>query len=164
MTVQGHGVEAEAQLALVPPQGQIHGRSLGQPLHFVEGADRFSLHGQQQVTGPQRRGRRSPGHQTDDLQDFALVAQATTLASRIPFLHFFDGFRTSHELGECERLSDAALSELERNLPTIVVAAKGPDGKDTVTVHVQVDGELVAESLGGKPKRLLEGWLEENGA
>jgi len=33
-----------------------------------------------------------------EVQDFALIAQATTLASRIPFLHFFDGFRTSHEV------------------------------------------------------------------
>jgi pyruvate-ferredoxin/flavodoxin oxidoreductase len=30
--------------------------------------------------------------------DFALIAQAATLESRIPFLHFFDGFRTSHEI------------------------------------------------------------------
>ena len=33
-----------------------------------------------------------------EAQDFALVAQAATLASRVPFLHFFDGFRTSHEV------------------------------------------------------------------
>ena len=30
-----------------------------------------------------------------EVQDFALIAQAATLASRVPFLHFFDGFRTS---------------------------------------------------------------------
>ena len=34
--------------------------------------------------------------------DFAAVAHATTLATRIPFLHFFDGFRTSHEIGTIE--------------------------------------------------------------
>ncbi len=34
--------------------------------------------------------------------DFAAVAHATTLETRIPFLHFFDGFRTSHELGTIE--------------------------------------------------------------
>ncbi len=33
-----------------------------------------------------------------EAHDAALIAQAATLASRIPFLHFFDGFRTSHEL------------------------------------------------------------------
>src|SRR6185369_12970596 len=38
--------------------------------------------------------------------DFALVAQAATLESRIPFLHFFDGFRTSHEVTKIEELTD----------------------------------------------------------
>src|ERR1700733_15141453 len=38
--------------------------------------------------------------------DLALVAQATTLTTRVPFVHFFDGFRTSHELNTVELLSD----------------------------------------------------------
>src|SRR5437764_5147085 len=38
--------------------------------------------------------------------DFALIAQAATLESRIPFLHFFDGFRTSHEIAKIEVLYD----------------------------------------------------------
>ncbi len=37
--------------------------------------------------------------------DFAAVAHATTLDTRVPFLHFFDGFRTSHELGTIDVLS-----------------------------------------------------------
>ena len=37
--------------------------------------------------------------------DFAAVAHATTLKTRVPFLHFFDGFRTSHELGTIEEPS-----------------------------------------------------------
>ena len=37
-------------------------------------------------------------------QDFALVSHAATLRSRIPFLHFFDGFRTSHEIAKIETL------------------------------------------------------------
>ncbi|HUP61934.1 MAG TPA: pyruvate:ferredoxin (flavodoxin) oxidoreductase [Thermoanaerobaculia bacterium] len=41
-----------------------------------------------------------------EAQDFALVAHAATLESRIPFLHFFDGFRTSHEVAKVELLSD----------------------------------------------------------
>jgi pyruvate-ferredoxin/flavodoxin oxidoreductase len=35
-----------------------------------------------------------------ETQDFALVAQAATLATRVPFVHFFDGFRTSHEINK----------------------------------------------------------------
>ncbi|HEX2832833.1 MAG TPA: pyruvate:ferredoxin (flavodoxin) oxidoreductase [Thermoanaerobaculia bacterium] len=41
-----------------------------------------------------------------EAHDFALVAQAATLETRIPFLHFFDGFRTSHEVAKIELLSD----------------------------------------------------------
>ncbi|MGB0036183.1 MAG: pyruvate:ferredoxin (flavodoxin) oxidoreductase [Candidatus Acidiferrales bacterium] len=44
--------------------------------------------------------------------DFALIAQAATLESRIPFLHFFDGFRTSHEVNKITLLSDDDLRAL----------------------------------------------------
>ena len=47
-----------------------------------------------------------------EAQDFALIAQAATLESRIPFLHFFDGFRTSHELAKIEMLDDEVLREM----------------------------------------------------
>ena len=36
----------------------------------------------------------------------ALIAQAATLESRVPFLHFFDGFRTSHEVNKIELLDE----------------------------------------------------------
>ena len=41
-----------------------------------------------------------------EVHDFACIAQAASLESRIPFLHFFDGFRTSHEVGMVESLND----------------------------------------------------------
>jgi pyruvate-ferredoxin/flavodoxin oxidoreductase len=41
-----------------------------------------------------------------EAHDLALVAHAATLVTRVPFLHFFDGFRTSHELNTIEILSD----------------------------------------------------------
>jgi len=44
-----------------------------------------------------------------EAHDFALIAQAATLESRVPFLHFFDGFRTSHEIAKVSLLSDAQL-------------------------------------------------------
>lgn len=40
-----------------------------------------------------------------EVMDFALIAQASTLEARIPFLHFFDGFRSSHEIQKVEELS-----------------------------------------------------------
>jgi pyruvate-ferredoxin/flavodoxin oxidoreductase len=42
-----------------------------------------------------------------EAHDAALIAQAATLESRVPFLHFFDGFRTSHEINKVTLLSDA---------------------------------------------------------
>lgn len=44
--------------------------------------------------------------------DFACIAQAATLRSRVPFLHFFDGFRTSHELVRVQELTDDDLRAL----------------------------------------------------
>ncbi len=41
-----------------------------------------------------------------EAMDFALIAQAATLEARIPFIHFFDGFRTSHEVAKVELLSE----------------------------------------------------------
>src|SRR5215216_6378178 len=41
-----------------------------------------------------------------EVMDFALISQASTLEARVPFLHVFDGFRTSHEVMKITRLSD----------------------------------------------------------
>ncbi|MFA6028429.1 MAG: pyruvate:ferredoxin (flavodoxin) oxidoreductase [Elusimicrobiota bacterium] len=47
-----------------------------------------------------------------EAHDLAAIAHAATLESRIPFLHFFDGFRTSHEVHKIEMLSDDVLRAL----------------------------------------------------
>jgi pyruvate-ferredoxin/flavodoxin oxidoreductase len=44
-----------------------------------------------------------------EVMDLALIAQASTLEARVPFVHFFDGFRTSHEVSKVEGLSDEDL-------------------------------------------------------
>ena len=44
-----------------------------------------------------------------EVMDFALIAQTATLLSRVPFLHVFDGFRTSHEVQKIEQLSDEVI-------------------------------------------------------
>ncbi len=55
-----------------------------------------------------------------EVMDFALIAQAATLESRIPFLHVFDGFRTSHEVMKIEQLSD---DEIRTMIDARLVAA-----------------------------------------
>jgi pyruvate-ferredoxin/flavodoxin oxidoreductase len=76
-----------------------------------------------------------------EAMDFALIAQAATLESRIPFLHFFDGFRTSHEIAKVELLDEDEMREmidldlvlahrrraLSPDRPTLRGAAQNPD-------------------------------------
>ena len=55
-----------------------------------------------------------------EAHDLAAIAQLATLRSRVPFLHFFDGFRTSHELNTLELLSD---DDLRAYVPTDLLRA-----------------------------------------
>ncbi len=50
-----------------------------------------------------------------DAHDMALIAQMATLESRVPFLHFFDGFRTSHEVNKLTMLSDGQIRQMIRD-------------------------------------------------
>jgi pyruvate-ferredoxin/flavodoxin oxidoreductase len=109
-----------------------------------------------------------------EAHDLALVSQAATLATRVPFVHFFDGFRTSHELATIEELSDADLRALvpgslvrahrERALspdrPFIRGTAQNPDtyfqARETVNpFYAQVPGAVQAamDALGGRTGR-----------
>ena len=47
-----------------------------------------------------------------EVTDFALIASAASLEARVPFLHFFDGFRTSHEISKIEPLGDDVLRSM----------------------------------------------------
>ncbi|WP_345785337.1 pyruvate:ferredoxin (flavodoxin) oxidoreductase [Thalassobacterium sedimentorum] len=76
-----------------------------------------------------------------EAQDIALIAHAATLKCRVPFMHFFDGFRTSHEINKIELLDDSiieamldtdAISRIRENSlspdhPTIRGTAQNPD-------------------------------------
>ncbi len=55
-----------------------------------------------------------------EVQDFALISQAATLRARVPFLHFFDGFRTSHEVNKIEQLT---VDDLRAMIPDELVKA-----------------------------------------
>ncbi len=60
------------------------------------------------------------GASVQEAQDLAMVATAATLKTRVPFLHFFDGFRTSHEVAKIESLSDDHVREM---VPEALIAA-----------------------------------------
>ncbi len=56
-----------------------------------------------------------PSGSVQEAHDFACIAQAASLESRIPFLHFFDGFRTSHEVVKIDYLEDDDLRFMIRD-------------------------------------------------
>ena len=60
-----------------------------------------------------------------EAHDFALVAHAATLRTRVPFLHFFDGFRTSHEIDRIAMLDDADLRALVREEDVLAHRLRG---------------------------------------
>ena len=88
-----------------------------------------------------------------EVMDLALIAQEATLEARIPFIHFFDGFRTSHEIQKIEQLThddmramineDLVLAHRRRGLspdhPTLRGTAQNPDvyfqGRETVNPY-----------------------------
>ena len=88
-----------------------------------------------------------------EIMDFVLISQAATLESRIPFVHFFDGFRSSHEVAKVEQLTEddmrAMLDEelisahrrraLTPDRPVLRGTAQNPDvyfqGRETVNPY-----------------------------
>jgi pyruvate-ferredoxin/flavodoxin oxidoreductase len=100
-----------------------------------------------------------------EAQDFALIAQAATLESRVPFLHFFDGFRTSHEVNKIEQLTDddmrALISDelvqahrsrsLSPDRPVLRGTAQNPDvyfqGRETVNPFYDNCPEIVQKAM-----------------
>ena len=67
-----------------------------------------------------------------EAQDMALVAHSAALSSRVPFIHFFDGFRTSHELAKIDPLADGDIASLvdEQAVLRFRVAGMTPDHPD----------------------------------
>ena len=112
--------------------------------------------------------------------DFALIAQAATLESRIPFVHFFDGFRTSHEVSKVEQIGvdvmramlPHELVEAHRNraltpdAPVLRGTAQNPDvyfqARETVNPYYIALPEIVQNeidrfaSLTGRQYRIYE--------
>ncbi|MCL2761412.1 MAG: pyruvate:ferredoxin (flavodoxin) oxidoreductase [Desulfuromonadales bacterium] len=100
-----------------------------------------------------------------EVMDFALIAQASTLRSRVPFLHYFDGFRTSHEVQKVYELShdemkkmldDKLIAEhkkraLTPDTPVIRGTAQNPDvyfqGRETVNPYYPECEKIVQEEM-----------------
>ncbi|MDR1360826.1 MAG: hypothetical protein LBJ18_00755 [Rickettsiales bacterium] len=64
-------------------------------------------------------------HNVQEAHDMAAIAHSATLRTRVPFLHFFDGFRTSHEESRLERIPDSVLHELVPDELVLANRARG---------------------------------------
>ncbi|TRZ46108.1 4Fe-4S binding protein [Robertkochia solimangrovi] len=100
-----------------------------------------------------------------EAQDMALIAQAATLRSRVPFVHFFDGFRTSHEFNKIEvadnkiirAMIDSSDITAHRNRalspenPVIRGTAQGPEsyfqGREAATKYYDLCAGIVQETM-----------------
>jgi len=100
-----------------------------------------------------------------EAQDIALIAHASTLKSRVPFLHFFDGFRTSHEVNKIEQLSEEDIRKmiddrlvqahraraLSPDRPILRGTAQNPDvyfqGREAANSFYQACPEIVQETM-----------------
>ncbi|MBD3226111.1 MAG: pyruvate:ferredoxin (flavodoxin) oxidoreductase [Caldithrix sp.] len=100
-----------------------------------------------------------------EIHDFALISQAASLESRIPFVHFFDGFRSSHEVQKIEQLSkddmremiddESVMAHRKRALtpdnPVLRGTAQNPDvffqGRETVNPYYQKAPEIVQNAM-----------------
>ena len=100
-----------------------------------------------------------------EVMDFSLIAQQATLATRIPFLHFFDGFRSSHEIQKVEELTfddmramidDKLIAEtraraLSPDRPMISGTAQNPDvyfqGREAANKYYQAVPDIVQQTM-----------------
>ena len=100
-----------------------------------------------------------------EVMDSALIAHAATLRARVPFIHFFDGFRTSHEVMKIEQLTDDDLRAmidddlvrahraraLTPDHPVMRGAAQNPDiyfqGRETVNPFYECTPQIVQETM-----------------
>jgi pyruvate-ferredoxin/flavodoxin oxidoreductase len=100
-----------------------------------------------------------------EVMDFSLISQAATLEGKVPFLHFFDGFRTSHEVNKVEKLPvetiramiDEDLVKLHRERamnpdhPTIRGTSQNPDvyfqGRETVNPNYSALPAIVQKTM-----------------
>jgi pyruvate-ferredoxin/flavodoxin oxidoreductase len=100
-----------------------------------------------------------------EAHDMALIAQASTLRARVPFIHFFDGFRTSHEVSKIALLSDEEIRAmidddlvfahrnraLNPDKPFIRGTAQNPDvyfqGRETVNPFYAAVPKIVRDEM-----------------
>ena len=116
---------AQGLLLMVPNMYKIAGELTSTVFHVAArslATHALSIFGDHQdVMGVRATGwAMLAANSVQETMDMALVAQAATLESRVPFLHFFDGFRTSHEVAKVEQLT---VEDMRLMLPEDLIRA-----------------------------------------
>ncbi|NJD08439.1 MAG: pyruvate:ferredoxin (flavodoxin) oxidoreductase [Methylococcaceae bacterium] len=176
---------SQGLLLMIPNMYKIAGELTPMVLHVAarslaaQGLSIFGVHSD--VAAVRNTGFAQLGSSSvQEAHDLALLAQIASLESRIPFVHFFDGFRTSHEVNKLSLISDAQIREMldaelirahrDRGLnpdkPFIRGTAQNPDvyfqGRETVNpFYARLPAILQAAmdrfaSLTGRQYRLCE--------
>src|SRR4051794_3780819 len=108
---------AQGLLLMIPNMYKIAGELTPTVIHVAArsiAAQALSIFGDHQdVMAVRQTGWALLGsNNVQEVMDFALISHAATLAARVPFIHFFDGFRTSHEVAKVEQLDVEDLKAL----------------------------------------------------
>jgi len=144
---------------LTPTVFHVAARSLA-----AQGLSIFGDH--QDVMGVRQTGfALMASNSVQEAHDFALISQAASLQSRVPFLHFFDGFRTSHEVNKIEVINEDILKQMinielinahrQRGMtpdkPILRGTSQNPDvyfqGRETVNKFYEQTAKILQEQM-----------------
>jgi pyruvate-ferredoxin/flavodoxin oxidoreductase len=161
---------SQGLLLMIPNMYKIAGELTSTVFHVASrslAAQGLSIFGDHQdVMGVRQTGfALFASNSVQEAHDFALIAQAATLHARIPFLHFFDGFRTSHEVSRIEKLPVEVLKAMinpdlvnahrKRGLtpdsPVLRGTSQNPDvyfqGRESVNKYYQALPKILQEQM-----------------
>ncbi len=161
---------SQGLLLMIPNMYKIAGELTSTVFHVsaralaAQGLSIFGDHGDVMATRQTGWGLLA-SNSVQEVMDFALIAHAATLEARVPFMHFFDGFRTSHELMKIEKLGEEDIramidDELVRahrarglspDKPVMRGTAQNPDmyfqGRETVNPYYLATPEIVQKAM-----------------
>ncbi len=161
---------SQGLLLMIPNMYKIAGELTSTVFHVaarslaMQGLSIFGDH--QDVMGVRQTGFALLASATvQEAHDFALISQSATLRARIPFLHFFDGFRTSHEVSKIEIIDEEIMKQMidvelvnahrHRGLtpdnPFMRGTAQNPDvyfqGRESVNKYYQKVPQILQEEM-----------------
>ncbi len=161
---------SQGLLLMIPNMYKIAGELTSTVFHVasrslaMQGLSIFGDH--QDVMGVRQTGFALLASATvQEAHDFALIAQSATLRARVPFLHFFDGFRTSHEVSKIELIDEEIMKQmidielvnahkkraLTPDRPVLRGTAQNPDvyfqGRESVNRYYQKVPQILQEEM-----------------